>query len=150
MSIKVINHHKLYVDDVFWVRWCLEYVNRPAKAGMWNQPGVDASTSAWLQPKDGIVTARVEAKHLQTRAIITLAEVSGQDWIEFRWIAATSLPVKTNMLKKLNPNVELRFGGAIQGMTLVSRYQKAHVYRNGQVVLEENREGAVHSQAWKH
>lgn len=135
-----------YVEYLYDVRWRLEYLDRPAKAGLWTWPGEEKNVEgkAWLQPKEGLARCIVEARCRFTKKYVVLAECAGQDFIEFRWMAAGSIPVGAGGV-----GGSVTFGPGIQGMTLVSRNEKVHAYLNGKVMREPNEEAAVLSHAWK-
>lgn len=121
----------LYCKNAVDVRWRLEYSNKPAKFGMWNNPGVDTYSYASFQDRDGLVYACIEVKDIVTRQLKVLARCSAADYEQHRWIAAAPMPLKSSGLK-----VE----GGVQGMTLVTRDQKLHVYKDGLVKIEKMEE----------
>ncbi len=54
---------------------------------MWSMPAVLQSDMAAFVNKEGLVRASIEAKHMVSREIVTLAEVDGWDFCNFEWIA---------------------------------------------------------------
>jgi hypothetical protein len=155
-TFKVINFGRLYVEPKVDLRWALDYQDRPTRAGMWNRGSRVLAEMAAGQPQTGIVRARVEAKDCASRKIFTIAECPGEDWIEFRWIAAGPMPVRSTRCEKVAKRiaadaggpVEIRFEGTVQGMTLVSRHAKETVFRDGKRSCEPNMESNVLSFAW--
>lgn len=139
--IRVFHSSGTYVDYGCELRWRFDWLNRPTKYGAWTDPGApnDVGTKAWMQPKEHIVRAAIEAKHRRTRKISILAECDGHEFIEFRWISAAPIPTGGTF----------KIYGAIQGMTLVTPSEKIHAYINGNVIREPNTERKVLSHAWQ-
>lgn len=123
----------LFCKNAVAVRWRLEYCNKPAKFGLWNQEGPDAYAQAISQDRDGLVYACVEIKELNTRKIKVLARCSAADYVCHRWIVATPA----------TGGGKVKVQGGVQGMSLVTRDQKLHVFRDGFVKIEEMKERAV-------
>lgn len=143
--MRVYECNAKYVDYSCDVRWHFDYAGRPPKWGAWTDPGNCASTTAWTQPKDGLVRAAIIARDRLTRKVYTIAECDGHEFIEFRWIAAAPMPMTPRALA----GQAAKFIGSIQGMSLVTPKEKLHAYVNGQVVREPNTERGVSSLAWK-
>lgn len=133
-----------YVPFACDVRWHLDWNCRPAKYGAWTDAGNCPSTTAWLQPKDGLVRACITGRNRVTRMTYSLAECDGHEFIEFRWIAAFPTPMR--LKGPLARGVKCI--GGIQGLTLVTADEKLHAYVDGTVVREPNFERRVVSRAW--
>lgn len=73
----------------YLLRWRFDYINSPSRVGMWSQPGNIDQAGAWKQNGAGlhICRAMVEGKHAQNRTTEVLAEVPGQDFVMFQWLA---------------------------------------------------------------
>lgn len=143
--MRVYEQSGKYVDHACDVRWHFDYADRAPKFGAWTDPGNCTTTTAWMQPKEGLVRAAIIARDRMTRRIYAIAECDGHEFVEFRWIAAASMPMTPGMLG----GERAKFIGSINGMTLVTPKEKVHVYVNGQVVREPNAERGVSSHAWK-
>lgn len=120
-----ITSTKMYVDKNFNLRWKLYYVNKPPKFGMWDLGLEDPATKASMQCRDGLVMAAIEAKNIRTKEIKIIVECSAADYVEHRWIAAAPSPTTAP--------IPIEVEGAIQGMTLVTRDNKFHVYACGRL-----------------
>lgn len=119
----------VYTELLCDLRWRIEYHTGGPRAGFWNWPGPGGERPdgrASMQPKDGIKRVLIEAKDRAGRATTVKAECPGHDWIEVKWIACAPIKVGTH-------------APVIQGMTLVSRHEKIHVYVDGSVRREPRR-----------
>lgn len=74
---------------------------------------------ACFQQKEGLVSAKIEAKNIDTRETKILAESPGQDFVNFQWIA----------IAKVGSNEK----SDIVGMKLVSRNLETEVFKDGTV-----------------
>lgn len=137
-----VYYNEKYVDFAVDLRWHFDWKTRPSKYGAWTDPGECDSTTAWKQPKDGLVRAAIIGRRRFTREIFTLSECDGHEFIEFRWIAAVPLPMRGIS------GPAMKHHGSIQGMSLVTADEKLHAYVNGSVVREPNLERRVLSRAW--
>ncbi len=110
---------------MYLLRWKFEYHDsKPTKSGIWSRPAVNLADMAAMNSKENLRTASIEAKHVETRAITTLAECDGYDFINFEWMAEARTP----------------FGGGetvvrLLGIKLVTRETSIHVYPSGDVKI---------------
>jgi hypothetical protein len=75
------------VPPRFELRWRFEFANKPTRAGMWSQPAKMQSDMAAFVNKDGLISASIEAKNFYTQEQFIIAECSGQDFVNFKWVA---------------------------------------------------------------
>jgi hypothetical protein len=66
------------------LRWYFEYFDRPDYFGVWSMD--DPARPAWSHCYEGIARAMIQGKDLEGK-ISVLAEVPGQDFQNFQWIA---------------------------------------------------------------
>lgn len=66
------------------LRWHLQFVDRPAKIGKWNNVGAPEGELAMIG-KSGLARFLVEAEHIETFATVVLIDVHGQDYAFAQW-----------------------------------------------------------------
>lgn len=109
----------------YTLRWRYDFRDRPAVYGMWGNPGNGPGNQAWAQNKEGLSRAAVEAKDLDTKEIITLAECDGHDFRNFQWMAIAKVPM--NFKGQITPTSQL------VGMKLLTTDFEISVFANGVV-----------------
>ena len=113
----------MITNKYYLLRWRFEYLDR-VKYGMWSNSGTRPEDQAWAQDKTGLVKAKIEAKDVATRQITTIAECSGDQYVNFQWIAtATIQPFSIN--GSTTPITR------IVGLRLITKDEKQEVYANG-------------------
>ena len=117
----------------YLLRWHFEYSDhKPAKYGMWSNPGEFESEQAWCQSKENLLVARIQGKDVVTRQIVDLARCPGADFVNFQWIAAA-----------VQRGLRLAPGGSVMpkriiGLMIVTRNQKIKIYDNACCEIEEH------------
>lgn len=119
---------------MYLVRWRFEWNDRPAKYGMWSNPGdpKDLTTKAWCNNHEGLKLAGIEIKNMQTREIKLAVYCDGHDFVNFQWVnlAKTDLfGIKGNV----TPFTHL------VGLTLITRNHRFTVYHDSDKILLEDR-----------
>lgn len=117
----------------FLLRWKFEWNDRPSKFGMWSLPGStdDLATKAWCSNREGLKTAIIESKDYVTREIKTVVAVSGQDFMNFQWVALAS--VNVNSVKgKTTPRT------IIGGLKIITRHEEITAFDFGKVTRAKN------------
>lgn len=105
-------------------RWRFEYADKAPRIGIWNYVGDDSALQAWNQPKEGLLFAVIEAKD-HNQVIHRVFECSGQDFCNFQWEIEASFSFKGKVGEH-----------RIIGLTLVSRNERATIFKNGACVVE--------------
>lgn len=116
---------------MFLLRWRYEWPDRPAKFGMWNQPGDLPVNQAWAQNKDGLAYAVIESKNIKTREIADVVRCPGHDFLNFQWIAAASVSgagLVRGGFGSVVPRTKL------VGIKMITRDESLAVYVSGQIV----------------
>lgn len=72
------------IARIYRLRWNLQYVDKPARVGKWNNLGGVEGELAMV-PKKGLARALVEAENCATFEMITLVDVPGQDYAHAEW-----------------------------------------------------------------
>lgn len=113
---------------MYLLRWRFDFASRPTKCGMWNNPGTNNVDKACFQNKEGLTWARIEGKNISTREVKVLAEISGQDFLNFQWMAQRRLKSgETELL----------------GIKILSRYNEVEVDMSGAVKVKKLSNGNV-------
>lgn len=113
-------------DGNYLVTWRFDFSgDKPSKVGMWSMPATLKSDMAAYVNKEGLIRASIAAKNIQTREIITLAEVDGWDFCNFEWIAQGRIPGPGFGLKQLQSQVV--------GLRLRTRDYLFEAFTNGHV-----------------
>lgn len=110
------------------LRWRFEYTDKPAKVGVWNYIGEDESLQAWRQPKEGLLFAVIEAKD-HNQIIHRVFECAGQDFCNFQWEMEARFSIKGAVGEH-----------KLVGLTLVSRTERATIFKNAACVIERRQE----------
>jgi len=115
------------------LRWVYVYHNsRGTIAGMWNNPGTNPVDQAWTKPSDSLLWARIEGKNWQTAEKRVFAEMSGQDFMIFQWMAEASINAFGGISASYTPHSRLT------GLKIIGRNQELEVYVNGNVITKPN------------
>jgi hypothetical protein len=107
---------------MYLLRWRFDFLNKPSRFGMWSNPGTNDIDKACFQNKEGLVSAKIEGKNILTRETKVLAEVSGQDYLNFQWMA--TLKLKSQLTEVI-------------GLKILSRYNEIEVLKDGSVSLKK-------------
>lgn len=113
----------------YWLRWRFEYGDgKPAKYGMWSNPGPanDLTTKAWNHNRGVVKMAIVEGKDLETKQTVALAACSGEDFVNFEWMAVAFVN-PFNVKTGTTPRTKLA------GLKLKTRYHEHRVDEGGNV-----------------
>ncbi len=117
---------------VWDLRWRFEYSDgHPTKYGMWSKPGdrKDLSSQAWAQKQTNISRACIEAKRVDSTAPEIVAFCSGDQFVNFQWMAEF---------------VSSMAGGAgrhvLCGLKLLTADKSVSVHGNGSVTVEDRPE----------
>lgn len=104
---------------------------------MWNQSGPNASDKACFQNKEYLLRASIEAKDIVTRQVFVLAECSGQDFVNFEWLAQVRAFDLTGSKKLPSTNI---------GLVLVTRDKRVVFEFNGNHYIEDrtDKEKLIH------
>lgn len=121
---------KLHKPFRYRLRWKYEYINSADRAGMWSRPSENSEegfkSKAWAQPQQNLLWAVIEGQDASRPGkVFRLAEVPGEDFMNFQWLAVAQVPLGGAGGQNIR--------GAIQGMSLQSRYEKITVYIDGTV-----------------
>jgi hypothetical protein len=110
----------------YLLRWRYEWADRPTKFGMWSNQGSqdDLSTKAWCHNHEGLVSAIIEAKNIETREVKPVVRVPGQDFRNFQWLAVASVPMSVAG-GKLQPMSQ------VVGLKIQTRDEEVSVYDDG-------------------
>lgn len=74
---------------MFLLRWRFDFSDgKPSRFGMWSRPATRREDMAAYVNKTGLTRAAIEAKHIITREIVTVAECDGHDFITFQWLSS--------------------------------------------------------------
>lgn len=111
--------------EFYLLRWRYDYHDhKPPKYGQWNRHGDQPIDQAWSQDKSNLLRASVEAKNYYTKEITTVCECPGQDFINFKWMAAARTP--------LNPKGRVTVTPSLLGLTLIARNKTTRCFINGE------------------
>lgn len=115
------------------LRWRFVYQGRPDRKGVWDSAASQSDpTSAWSQPKDGLLWAIVEGESHFNHELFTILEVPGQDYAHCTWEVYT--PAPTFGLKNAGPaNVAIEVTPRVMGLSLWTREKKFTVFIDGDV-----------------
>ncbi len=110
---------------MYLLRWRFDYFDtKPPKYGMWSRPAVLLSDMAAFISKENLRVASIEAKHVETREVISLAECEGCDFVNFQWIAQV----------RYNIGIGTQNSQLI-GLKLVTRDTSIEVYPSGDIKI---------------
>jgi len=121
------------------LRWRLEYANRPARVGRWNDLDSPKQCMAAYAPKDGLLEAVIEAK-LPEGIIRRVGGCNGSEWEAFQTLAAAHMPGF--------------FKGTIQpahrfvGMILYTNDEKAFFLTTGKAWKEVRTDHNIQFEGW--
>jgi len=110
------------------MRWVLDYQNKIVKHGLWSMTSKDPQYNGSMQPRDGLIGARIEVRELETGRVKTVAGCAAQEFREFRALATASFG---NIL----------MGGTkipitqLLGLILVTKERSVRVLDTGQVLI---------------
>lgn len=126
---------RTYLPYKYEIRWRLEYLNKRVSYGMWTNPAdeKDVSNQASAQDRTGLIYACIEVKNFSNRRSKVIVRCPMADYIQHRWIAFSPSPTISLEGAVVLPKV-------IQGMTLVTRDEKVHVFVDGTIKREPMRE----------
>jgi len=109
--------------SLYLLRWRFDFAGKPCRYGMWSLPATREQDMASRVNTENLVAASIEGKDVQTRAVKTLVECDGHDFVVFEWNAA--------YVGGINPAK-----GGLQmtvGLKLVTRDLEINVYPSGDV-----------------
>ena len=113
------------------LRWRFEYTDgKPPKYGQWDRHGDRPEDQAWSQDKINLARAVIEAKG--PKGIVQVAEMPGQDFMNFAWHAFRNAPI---LIRGVSKEV-----CTISGLMVVGRYTRISVFKNGTVEEEKTPE----------
>lgn len=108
------------------LRWCFDYVNKPTVRGVWNaQIDGEPSASAFMQSKNGLLYAAIEAQDRDKTKVLRVSECNHEDFCNFEWIATAKVPGFAKVDVVPTP--------VIIGIKLITRYSEIAVYVDGAV-----------------
>jgi hypothetical protein len=109
------------------LRWVFDYSDgKTSKRGVWDwHSNTDLAGCAFLQNKNNLLYAAIEAQDRDKTQIIRPVECAGPDFCTFQWIAMSMV--------SLNSFKEQSIEGKIIGIKLVAREQEVTVYCNGTI-----------------
>jgi hypothetical protein len=111
----------------FRLRWRLEYLGRPARYGGWDRAAQDdPHMSAWLQPKEGLLFAVVEAEDVATQDLLRVLECPGPLFCNFEWKARAFWGGKESGI----------LASQLTGLGILSERERVVVFGNGNVKRE--------------
>lgn len=118
------------------IRWRFDYVGRPEKYGLWSLSTKNMSDQAWCHNYPGLLTASVEGKTFEGK-IVRLAEMSGQDFMNFQWLAQAIIPggMPKGTVRCICSNTGLRIIGRNETIDVfdsgvVKRYQTPEEFKS--------------------
>lgn len=89
---------------------------------MWDNPGKLDTDKACFNNKDDVICAKIEGKNYLTRETVVLAEIKGEDFMNFQWLANAYLTPGTSTPRTV-----------LTGMKIVSRNEEIEVFKNGHI-----------------
>lgn len=108
---------------MYRLRWRFDYSNRPPRYGVWNGASDLKSDMAAYQPKDGLVTATVEAK--KDGVVKPIVVCPGHEFVMFQWNAVAYGPaVFSGTVKPLT---------RLLGIKLVTTKEEINICPTGKV-----------------
>jgi hypothetical protein len=111
------------------LRCVFEYAKDiPTWKSQWNRSGDNATDSAFMQTKNGLLYAVIEGKNIITKEIVRIVEYPGYDFCNFQWVAASFVPVNS-------PKGQLQ--SKLIGLALVTRDNVVTVFRDGSVKIDQ-------------
>lgn len=114
------------LDPIFRLRWRMEFTgNVHPVFGGWNYATQKQDEMAAFRNSSNLAFAVIEGERSASWEIERLGEMSGQDFIQFKWIAAAQSPC-------LAAGGPVKLRGRIVGMKIVGRNETAIIYINGQ------------------
>ena len=122
------------------LRWKLEYRNRPAKVGRWNDLDAPKELMSAFAPKDGISEAQIEAM-LPNGSIKKVGGCPGHEWESFQVLAAASVP---GFVKG-----EVRPMTSFIGMILYTNDEKAFFIIDGRSWVEKRNDKNIVFEGWR-
>lgn len=82
------------------LRWRFEYSDgKPDKAGPWSRASVKPAEMAAFQSKEALKWAVIEGEDLRSWDVKRLAEVPGEDFRNFEWVAGASYGVESGEVR---------------------------------------------------
>lgn len=115
-SNRILRHYR--------VRWRFDFHSKPAKYGMWSNPGDIEKEGAWKVNKDGLSRASIEQECLHTFNVTTVAECDGHDFVNFEWADIETFGMAPS-------GAIAKTGKALVGLTLVTRETAVTCLVNG-------------------
>ena len=112
------------------VRWALQYSDKAARIGSWNNPEDRPDRINGGINRHGLVIAQIDAKNLNTGEIECKASCAGTDFMEFEWLAT----VTTTLFS--GPNIHYAYPNII-GLRLLSKTGSYSFYSNGHLDFKE-------------
>jgi hypothetical protein len=109
-----------------WLRARFDYANGKTWRGLWNRSGEQITDQAWAQNKEGILRAGIEIKDCCTKEVLRAAEIPGQDFRNFQWLALAPYQF-TNGVPIQGENV---------GLQMLTRSEKVTVFIDGSIKVE--------------
>ena len=119
----------------FLLRWRYDYKDKASIYGMWSNPGNIEANGAWKHNHEGVISASIEGKDIDSRKIVRLAECPGYDFVNFEWIAMAKIGNPFNIRGAITPPTRL------MGLAIVTRDKIIEVFPNGAVVPKIRPEG---------
>ncbi len=113
---------------MYRLRWYFDYLTRPAYFGVWNY--ADPNRPAWCHNYEGINRVLIQGKD-RNNVIKTLAECSGQDYMNMSWMAEARISFNDKIKIK-----KQKIAPRIVGLMLSTRHGQIKVYIDGTVIRD--------------
>lgn len=112
------------------LRTLLSYADGKTIAGIWDGGAVDVKDMACSQSRVGLVSAKIQAKDLQTCQIEDVAECLAGDYVGFQWLSYTSFKGTLGLQNSI-----------VAGLTLETKTERVTAFIDGSVkaFLGENK-----------